>query len=88
MPSFPTFTPSTAIFPALTRVTEVSLACQSSIVPVEDTPVVPPRFISKEFIVVVPPLAEPMFISEVEEAAPPVPKFTVFVVADAVALFE
>ena len=33
MPSFPTFTPSTAIFPALTRVTEVSLACQSSIDP-------------------------------------------------------
>jgi len=33
MPSFPTFTPSTAIFPALTLERVVSLACHSSIFP-------------------------------------------------------
>jgi len=37
---------------------------------------------------VVPPLAEPMFTLVVEEAAPPVPTFTVFVVAAAVAFVE
>jgi len=41
-----------------------------------------------ELTVVVPPADAPMLIFEVEPAAPPVPKLTVFVVAVAVAFVE
>lgn len=81
-------THSTAITQALTLLRVVSEVCQSSIVPVVETPVTPQSDVLGEFIVVVPPFDDPILILEVEPTAPPVHKFTVLVVAVAVALAE
>ena len=66
----------------------VSVACHSSIVPVDVTPVVPHNDVLGEFTVVVQPTDDHILIFVVLHDAPPVPTFTVLVVAVAVALVE
>lgn len=83
-----TLTHSTANLPAALLDNVVSEAFHNSIVPVVVAHVIPHNEISSELIVVVPPFADHILIFVVEDAAPQVPRLTVFVVAAAVAFVE
>lgn len=79
---------STAITHADDLEMVVSVACHSSIVPVVDAQVVHHKDTVGDVIDVVHPLADQIFTFVVDHAAHHVPKFTVLVVAVAVALPE